>query len=116
MNGRERVLIAALEREHSLSEAEYAELIRERDQEAAALLAERAAELRRSVFGDRVYLRGLIEISSICRNNCLYCGIRRDNRQAERYRLTKEEILSCADEGRGYHALIMWLITHVSRD
>ena len=99
MNGRERELIAVLEREHRLSEAEYAELIRGRDEEAAALLAERASELRRSVFGDTVYLRGLIEISSICRNNCLYCGIRRDNRQAERYRLTKEEILSCADEG-----------------
>ena len=99
MNGRERELIAALEREHRLSEAEYAELIRGRDEEAAVLLAERASEVRRSVFGDAVYLRGLIEISSICRNNCLYCGIRRDNRQAERYRLTKEEILSCADEG-----------------
>ena len=99
MNGRERELIAVLEREHRLSGAEYAELIRGRDEEAAALLAERAAELRRFIFGDKVYLRGLIEISSICRNNCLYCGIRRDNRQAERYRLTREEILSCADEG-----------------
>ena len=99
MNGRERDLIGALERGHSLSEAEYAELIRGRDAEAAALLADRASALRQSVFGDTVYLRGLIEISSICRNNCLYCGIRRDNRQAERYRLTQEEILSCADEG-----------------
>ena len=99
MNGRVRELITVLEREHSLSEAEYAELIEGRDPEAAALLAEKAVKLRKSVFGDRVYLRGLIEISSICRNNCLYCGIRRDNRQAERYRLTKEEILSCADEG-----------------
>ena len=101
MTERIRELIERLEREHRLSEAEYAELIRNRDAEAAELLAGKAAAVREAVFGNAVYTRGLIEISSICRNNCLYCGIRRDNGLAERYRLTEEEILSCAEEGYG---------------
>ncbi|MBO7354645.1 MAG: [FeFe] hydrogenase H-cluster radical SAM maturase HydE, partial [Lachnospiraceae bacterium] len=97
----ERELIEKLDREQGLSEAEYAELIDGRDEGAAELLASLASEKRKAVFGNAIYTRGLIEISSICKNNCLYCGIRRDNRQAERYRLSKEEILSCADEGYG---------------
>ncbi|MBR4530614.1 MAG: [Lachnospiraceae bacterium] len=101
MDNREEELIRRLERKHHLTEAEYAALIRGRDAEAAAILAELACAARKTVFGDTVYTRGLIEISSICRNNCLYCGIRRDNGNAQRYRLTREEILACADEGYG---------------
>ena len=99
MTGRVKEMIDRLEKDHSLSEPEYAELIRNRDEEAAELLAEKAAQIRQAVFGNLVYTRGLIEISSICRNNCLYCGIRRGNPYAERYRLTAEEIFSCAEEG-----------------
>ena len=99
MTERIRTLIFRLMKEQSLSEAEYAELITGRDGEAAALLAWKAAEKQKAVFGDAVYTRGLIEISSVCKNNCLYCGIRRGNPRAERYRLTPEEILACADEG-----------------
>ena len=101
MTERIHELIRNLEREHSLPEAEYAELVRDRDEEAAKLLAALAAETRKAVFGDAVYTRGLIEISSYCKNNCLYCGIRLGNPYAERYRLTKEEILACAEEGYG---------------
>lgn len=102
MTGRVRALIDRLCAEHSLPEAEYAELIRSRDAGADALLAERAVAARRAVYGDAVYIRGLIEISNICKNNCLYCGIRRDNHNVRRYRLTPDEIVACADEG---HAL-----------
>lgn len=101
MDLREKELIYRLDRDEKLSEAEYSELIKGRDEEASALLAGLASEKRKAVFGDAVYTRGLIEISSNCRNNCLYCGIRRDNQNAKRYRLTKEEIISCADEGYG---------------
>ena len=101
MNVREKELICRLSSGERLEEAEYSELIIGRDEEAAAFLAELAVEKRKAVFGDVVYIRGLIEISSICRNNCLYCGIRRDNRNAKRYRLTKGEIISCAEEGYG---------------
>lgn len=54
---------------------------------------------RREFYGDQVYIRGLIEFTNFCRNNCYYCGIRRDNRQADRYRLSNEEILRCCAEG-----------------
>ncbi|MCB6288798.1 [FeFe] hydrogenase H-cluster radical SAM maturase HydE, partial [[Clostridium] scindens] len=49
--------------------------------------------------GNKVYTRGLIEFSNYCRNDCYYCGIRRSNSHAQRYRLKKEDILTCCDEG-----------------
>ena len=102
MNGRMMKRIDRLTTQHSLPESEYVELIEGRDDESARLLAERASVLRRAIYGDTVFTRGLIEISSICRNDCLYCGIRRGNAHAERYRLSREDILACAAEG---HAL-----------
>ena len=65
----------------------------------AAYAREKADAIRRAYYGNRVFVRGLIEFTNYCRNNCLYCGIRRDNRQVDRYRLSKEEILSCCAEG-----------------
>ena len=99
MRERTKELIDRLESERSLTEAEYAELITGCDDESSRLLAEKAVKTRRAVFGDSVFTRGLIEISSICKNNCLYCGIRRDNKNAQRYRLSQEDIFSCAEEG-----------------
>lgn len=64
-------------------------------------LAAKAVEVRKAIYGDAVFTRGLIEISSYCRNDCLYCGIRAGNPSAERYRLTDEQILACAREGYG---------------
>lgn len=64
-------------------------------------LARRADEIRRSVYGTDVYLRGLIEFTNYCRNNCYYCGIRCGNAKADRYRLSREEIMSCCKEGYG---------------
>ena len=58
-----------------------------------------ADKVRREVYGDEVYIRGLIEISNYCKNNCLYCGIRSGNTKPLRYRLTPEDILECCDEG-----------------
>lgn len=58
-----------------------------------------ANELRQKYYGDKVYIRGLIEFTNYCRNNCYYCGIRRDNGKALRYRLDKSDILECCDEG-----------------
>ena len=62
-------------------------------------LFQKADKVRRSAYGDEVYIRGLIEFTNYCRNNCYYCGIRRDNKNAVRYRLTKDEILTCCEEG-----------------
>ena len=63
------------------------------------LLFQTARKVAREVFGNRIYKRGLIEISSYCKNDCYYCGIRRSNQKAERYRHTKEQILSCCETG-----------------
>ena len=59
----------------------------------------RADEVRRTVYGNKVYIRGLIEFTNYCKNNCYYCGIRCANKSAERYRLSKEDILDCCREG-----------------
>ena len=102
-------LIDKLEREHSLTLAEYEQLITQRDDEAAALLREKAVKVRKEHYGNSVFIRGLIEISNICKNNCLYCGIRAGNSDCQRYRLTEEEILSCCDEGYtlGFRTFVM---------
>ena len=92
-------LIHKLAASHSLSIDEYESLIKNRNDEAAKLLRKLADKTRREIYGTDVYVRGLIEISNICRNDCLYCGIRHSNKNCERYRLTPEQIVSCADEG-----------------
>ena len=97
----------ALTRSLTLSEYEY--LIENRTQESADRLRELAVSARREVYGNSVYIRGLIEISNICKNDCIYCGIRCSNKACERYRLTKEDILSCCDEGYalGFRTFVM---------
>lgn len=69
------------------------------DPEARAALTEEAVRLRKQYYGDKVYTRGLVEFTNYCKNDCYYCGIRRGNLHASRYRLTKEEILSCCENG-----------------
>jgi len=68
-----------------------------------------ALKTKRAFYGDKVYLRGLIEFSNICRQDCLYCGIRASNVKVERYRLTPEEILGCCDQGYelGYRTFVL---------
>lgn len=94
-------LIERLEKEHSLSSEEYQYLIDNRDDESACLLREKADKARRKVYGNKVFIRGLIEISNICKNDCLYCGIRKGNKSCQRYRLSEEDILTCCKEGYG---------------
>ena len=64
-----------------------------------AYLTEAARLTREENYGHDIFIRGLIEVSSFCKNDCLYCGIRRSNRRAERYRLTPDEIIACTDAG-----------------
>lgn len=83
-----------------LTKEEYEKLInRAEDKEAAKLLAEKAMQIRKQHYGNKVYTRGLIEFTNYCKNNCHYCGIRCGNKNASRYRLTEEEILECCREG-----------------
>ena len=92
-------LIERLERERDLTNAEFAVLL---DQSSGAdrdFLFERARAVRDAHCGRKVYIRGLIELTNYCKNDCLYCGIRKSNASCERYRLTKEQILSCCESG-----------------
>lgn len=69
------------------------------DSELSIALREKADKIRQSIYGKNVYIRGLIEFTNYCKNNCYYCGIRCGNVKVNRYRLTKEEILECCREG-----------------
>lgn len=72
-------------------------------------IKEKAFQKRTDIFSNTVFLRGLIECTSYCKNNCLYCGIRCGNKKASRYRLTKEEILICCSQGYelGYRTFVL---------
>ena len=83
----------------TLSLDEYESLISFYDREVTDLLTTEAKRIREDVYGTTVYIRGLIEISNYCKNDCLYCGIRKSNHSCTRYRLTPQDILECACEG-----------------
>lgn len=99
MNSRLQSLIDKLARDNNLERCEFLALLAGRDEEAAQYLFERARAARQAVYGNDIYMRGLIELSNYCKNDCYYCGIRNSNRGAERYRLTPEQILSCCAHG-----------------
>lgn len=92
-------IIDSLEKHHSASLEDYEYLVSHRSVEGAMLLARKASAVRDSIYGRDVFVRGLIEFSNICKNDCLYCGIRKSNPHFERYRLTESQILSCCEQG-----------------
>lgn len=92
-------LIDKLAQEHNLADDELLELITSTDAETNQLLAAHADRIRQLYYGKKVYIRGLIEFTNYCKNNCYYCGIRAGNKTAQRYRLSKEQILACCAEG-----------------
>lgn len=78
---------------------EYRLLLTDENQYTIDYLTASAREVTLANFGNAVYVRGLIEITNYCRNDCYYCGIRRSNRNVVRYRLTKEQVLECCRIG-----------------
>lgn len=102
-------LIDLLCEKHSLTLPQYECLIKGYSEKSAVYAAEKAVNIRHKIYGNTVFIRGLIEISNICKNNCLYCGIRRDNKNCERYRLDKKDILECCEEGYslGFRTFVM---------
>ncbi len=83
----------------TITREQLAQLLTMDESLAKELLYPEARRVADSIYGNKVFTRGLIEFTNYCRNDCYYCGIRCSNRHAQRYRLTEEEILSCCDEG-----------------
>jgi len=94
---------------NGLSKSEILDWLREARPDRLQELYDRADRVRKQNVGDAVHLRGLIEISSHCMRQCMYCGLRRGNRALERYRMTREEILDCARQAEclGYGTVVM---------
>lgn len=92
-------LIDRLASQHSLELSEYQKLVSGYTPELAKYAASVADRARRDIYGTDIFVRGLIEIGNVCRNDCYYCGIRRSNTECDRYVLSPEEILECTDEG-----------------
>jgi len=94
-----RSLIGKLKETKTLTREEWIALIENRTPALAEYLFEQARKVREEHYGNDIYIRGLIEFTNYCKNDCYYCGIRRSNQNAPRYRLTKEEIIECCTYG-----------------
>ena len=92
-------LLCLLSEKHHLSLSSFERILRERTEADEELAHQLARECTEKYYGRGVYTRGLIEFTNYCKNNCHYCGIQRGNKEVERYRLSKEEILTCCEEG-----------------
>ena len=91
--------IDKLRQERTLSPEELRQLLTGCDAETLRYINKQAQEVALRHFGNKIYIRGLIEVSNCCRNNCYYCGIRKGNPNIERYRLNLESILDCCRQG-----------------
>lgn len=101
-------LIDKLKKEQKLTKDEYKTII-DNHITAAPYLYECASDARKEIYGSDIYIRGLIELSNYCKNDCHYCGIRASNKNVSRYRLNKEEILECCKTGwnLGFHTFVL---------
>lgn len=95
-------LIDKLNAEKSLKREEWIRLFSTFSSEDLNYSSEAARKISLKKFGNKIYIRGLIEFSNVCKNDCFYCGIRRSNKNVSRYRLELEDILACCGEGYDY--------------
>ena len=105
-----RLVVDKFLEKHRLSKTEYIELLKCReDPKTVERLCEEAVNLRKQYYGNKVFTRGLIEFTNYCKNNCNYCGIRGQNGNVNRYRLTGDEILACCQNGYqlGYRTFVL---------
>lgn len=102
-------IIEKLYNANDATEEELLYLLDNIDDNSKALLMKKAHEIRIRNYGNKVYMRGLIELTSFCKKDCLYCGLRRHNKNADRYRLNLEEILECVRKGDklGYKTFVL---------
>lgn len=102
-------LIDKLSRVHALGAEEWTALITAASPEERQYAADAARGVAQSIYGKKVFYRGIVEFTNICKNNCLYCGIRRGDAGIERYRLTPEQILGCCESGyrNGFRTFVL---------
>lgn len=104
-----REIIDKLFNTNTAEEEELVFLLDNLSKEDKKYLILKAHETRIKIYGNKVYMRGLIEFTNYCKKDCVYCGIRKSNKEAERYRLTYDEIMECADLGDklGYKTYVL---------
>lgn len=102
-------IINNIQNRHDISIEEFRFILSTDDEAFIDNLRSAAREAADAVYGKRIFMRGLIELSSHCKNDCLYCGLRRSNSTAVRYRLTDDEIYECCKEGYslGFRTFVM---------
>lgn len=102
-------LIEKLYKENNLTREELLYLLNNLEDESKEYLTLKAHETRMAHYGDRVFMRGLIEFTNYCKNNCIYCGIQAANKNAQRYRLSLNDILHCCSIGYelGYRTFVL---------
>lgn len=102
-------LVEKLYKYNNLDKEELIYLLQKINDDNKKILIEAANKIRKERYGNKVYMRGLIEFTNYCKRNCKYCGIRADNRKLERYRLTNEEIIQCVKNGKeiGYSTYVL---------
>lgn len=102
-------LIDQLNKEETLSYHNWVELLSAYDKEDISYAGELARQIAQAVYGRDIFVRGLMEFTNYCKNDCYYCGIRRSNQKADRYRLTREELLSCCHQGHelGFRTFVL---------
>lgn len=107
MNNKERIL--ELRENRILDRKDLTELLTTLNEEEEQFLYDNARQVREEIYGKDVFIRGLIEFTDHCRNDCTYCGIRASNKNAERYRLTEEEIMECVKLGHelGFRTFVL---------
>lgn len=102
-------IVDKLYQTHNLSNDELYTLLCNRNEELTEYLAQKARQTAKSVYGNKIYIRGLIEITNYCKNDCYYCGIRHSNSNCDRFKLSAEEILQCCETGyqKGFRTFVM---------
>ena len=99
MNEENKSTINKVKQSRNISLEQLKLLLETNDDEGIRFMHEEAVKVCQKTYGNQVFIRGLIEFTNFCKNDCYYCGIRRSNSQADRYRLTKEQMLDCCANG-----------------
>ena len=102
-------LVNKLSANNSLSKDEFSELLKFRNNETTEYLFEKALLVKEKFYGKSIYLRGIVELTNYCKNNCYYCGLRRDNIFIPRYRLDEKDLLGFCEAGydRGVRSFML---------